>query len=446
MEQQGQAFIDEVKRNGQQWAQEQIMLFMNSQKKRVRHQNTTTTNDRKKDEISASTIRGYIHPIKLFYEAHDLPPINWRRITRALPKARKASNDRAPTREEIRKVIGAKDRRVKPIVLVMCSSGIRLGAWDYLRWKHVIPQKNDKTGEIVAAKLIVYTEEYEEYYSFITPEAYNALLDYMDFRALHGEKITDESWLMCDIWQTVDIKIKRGKFGLATSPKKLSSLAIKMALIRALYEQGVREALPDGVRRHEWKGVHGFRKFFKTQAEQVMNHANVELLLGHTSETLQRSYYKPTEKDVLADYLKAVDYLTIDYDKTTLKNQVAELTEKSKEDSYVIKSKLAEKEKEIETAVREAEQTKKMLQEIRLQQEIQKAEHEIVQANHQNLARFVMGLEKSVIINVYDEKDGTQGLLKLGAKLRREREAREEKHEQWHNRERAEEGRRRKNI
>jgi hypothetical protein len=80
-----------------------------------------------------------------------------------------------------------------------------------------------------------------------------------------------------------------------------------------------------------------------------MNHSNVELLMGHTSEALQRSYYKPREEDVLADYLKAVDNLTIiDYDKTTLKKQVAELEEKSKEDTYIIKGKLAEKEKEIE--------------------------------------------------------------------------------------------------
>ena len=85
------------------------------------------------------------------------------------------------------------------------------------------------------------------------------------------------------------------------------------------------------------------------------------------------------------------------------------------------------------------EQTKKMLEEIRLQQEIQKAEHEIDQANHKNLARFVMGLEKEIRINVYDDEDGTQGLLELGAKLRREREAREKKHGQWHIRERAEE-------
>jgi hypothetical protein len=37
----------------------------------------------------------------------------------------------------------------------MASSGIRLGAWDYLKWKHVSPITNDK-GQVVAAKLLVY--------------------------------------------------------------------------------------------------------------------------------------------------------------------------------------------------------------------------------------------------------------------------------------------------
>ena len=35
----------------------------------------------------------------------------------------------------------------------MVSSGIRIGAWDYLQWKHVSPITNDK-GEIVAARLV----------------------------------------------------------------------------------------------------------------------------------------------------------------------------------------------------------------------------------------------------------------------------------------------------
>jgi hypothetical protein len=36
----------------------------------------------------------------------------------------------------------------------MTSSGIRLGAWNYLKWGHVSPVKKD--GKIVAAKLKVY--------------------------------------------------------------------------------------------------------------------------------------------------------------------------------------------------------------------------------------------------------------------------------------------------
>ncbi len=91
----------------------------------------------------------------------------------------------------------------------------------------------------------------------------------------------------------------------ATIPKKLSSAAIKKILSRALWEQDILpHTLPKGVRRHEWKGVHGYRKFFKTRAEQVMNRTNVEYLMGH-SLGVSQSYFKPTEKDVLADYLKA---------------------------------------------------------------------------------------------------------------------------------------------
>ncbi|MGA9153693.1 MAG: hypothetical protein WBZ36_24185 [Candidatus Nitrosopolaris sp.] len=53
----------------------------------------------------------------------------------------------------------------------MCSSGIRLGAWDYLRWGHIIPVRRENV--IVAVKIRVYAEDDEEYFSFITPEAYN---------------------------------------------------------------------------------------------------------------------------------------------------------------------------------------------------------------------------------------------------------------------------------
>jgi hypothetical protein len=71
-----------------------------------------------------------------------------------MARVRKAANDRAPTLEEIQHLIEYPDRRIKPIVNTMVSSGIRIGAWDYLQWKHVSPITNDN-GEIIAARLLV---------------------------------------------------------------------------------------------------------------------------------------------------------------------------------------------------------------------------------------------------------------------------------------------------
>jgi len=56
--------------------------------------------------------------------------------------------------EEIKKLVEFDDRRIKVIVLTMISSGIRVGAWYFLKWKNVIPiRRNDKDHEFVTAKL-----------------------------------------------------------------------------------------------------------------------------------------------------------------------------------------------------------------------------------------------------------------------------------------------------
>jgi hypothetical protein len=152
------------------------------------------------------------------------------------------------------------------------------------------PIPNDK-GEIVAAKMVIYAEEEHEYYTLITPEAYNALKDWIDFRVSYGEKIAGESWLMRALWQTTNQNYG-ARWGLATNPKRLQSIAIKRLLSRALWEQGIRHNLAPEVKRHEWKGAHGYRKTFKTRAEQVMRPANVEVQMGHDIG-VSESYWRP---------------------------------------------------------------------------------------------------------------------------------------------------------
>jgi len=98
------------------WALNQIILYLQFQKDRV-----------KNGEIAAATLKNFVKAIKLFCEMSDVQ-IPWKRITRGLPRARAAANDRAPTIEEIQKLIQYPDRRLKAIISTMASSGIRLGA------------------------------------------------------------------------------------------------------------------------------------------------------------------------------------------------------------------------------------------------------------------------------------------------------------------------------
>ena len=70
--------------------------------------------------------------------------INWKLVTRGMPRGNHAANDRTPTLEEINQILKYPDVRIKPIILTMISSGIRIGAWDYLQWKHIVPITNSK--------------------------------------------------------------------------------------------------------------------------------------------------------------------------------------------------------------------------------------------------------------------------------------------------------------
>jgi hypothetical protein len=250
-----------------------------------------------KGEITSGTLRNYVKAIKLFCRMNRIN-IVWDIISRSLPKVKQYANDRIPAVEEIKKLIEYPDRRIKPIVLLSLSTGIRVGAWDYLKWKHITPLRNEN-GALQAAKLVVYPSEPEEYFTFMTPEAYKSVKDWMEFRASFGEEITGESWILRNTWQKVKPRYSH-RIGLAKYPKQFKSTGIKTLVGRALQIQGIRPKLnlKNGEKNHDWKTLHGFRKYFKTQTERVMKSLNVEILMGHDIG-LADSYYKPSEQELL---------------------------------------------------------------------------------------------------------------------------------------------------
>jgi integrase len=269
-------------------------------------------------------------------------PIQWKKITRGLPKIRRHANDRAPTIEEIQQLCEYPDRRIKGIVYTMASSGIRLGAWDYLHWKDIQPI--ERQGKLVAAKIIVYAGDDEEYFSFITAEAYNELQKWMQYRQDSGEEIHGNSWVMRQLWDT-----KKGYYhhGTIKNPEKLKSSGLKRLMEDALWTQGLRKKSGLKRNRYEFQTDHGLRKWFKTRCElSGMKSINIEVLMGH-SIGISDSYYKITEDELLREYLKASNFLIIS-NENQIQTNYDNIQLQNLNEIKLVKGKLYEKENQIE--------------------------------------------------------------------------------------------------
>jgi hypothetical protein len=156
----------------------------------------------------------------------------------------------------------------------------------------------------------VYAGDPERYQTFITPEAYNAVKAYIEYREASGEKIGPNTPILRDLFHP-----DRGGQGEPHLPKRLATNGVKRIIEDALKGTGLRtpitkEEKARGKHRHEFQGAHGFRKFFKSAAERRMKSLHVEILLGHDTG-LNESYYRPSEEDLLSDYLRALPDLTI---------------------------------------------------------------------------------------------------------------------------------------
>jgi hypothetical protein len=104
--------------------------------------------------------------------------------------------------------------------------------------------------------------------------------------------------------------------------------------------------LKKGSERKAVKRAYGFRKFFNTNLVRAkINIAIKERLLGH-SIGLDDNYLRLNEEEVLAEYLKAVDLLTIN-NEHRLARKVVELTQKQ-DDIDLMKAEQRRKDKRLE--------------------------------------------------------------------------------------------------
>jgi len=260
--------------------------------------------------------------------------LNKKKIGKYLGEHIMSHRDRAYTTEEISRALNVCDERVKVIILLLASSGLRIGALAGLQVKHLTEQP-----EFNIYRLSIYEGSKEEYYTFCTPEAKKAVDDYLNYRKRCSEKINASSPLIREQFDKDDM------FAV-NHPREMSRNGIQTVLKNILVKAGLRVVLREteiqfrkGRMRKEVSMAIGFRKFYNTNLVRAkVNPLIKEIILGHRTG-LDDNYFRPQTDEILEEYIKAVNLLTIN-EQNRLKMQVEQLTEKNRENEQSLKSEL----------------------------------------------------------------------------------------------------------
>jgi integrase len=272
----------------------------------------------KQKKISWSSRNGELSALKHFYKMNDVT-LNWYKIGRYLGEYNRVVHDRAYTTEEIQQLLTKADERMRVVILLLASSGMRIGAIPDLKLRQLKKVENYHLYQIV-----VYENSNDEYYCFCSPECAEAIRSYLAYRERYGEKLKPDAPLIREMFNTQDpLKCRIPKMvGLYTLSDVLQKLLVRSG-INTIAKQ--TETTQKGKERKGVARAHGFRKFATTNMIRAKVDPQArEMLLGH-SIGLANSYYRPNSDEILDEYLKAVDLLTIN-EENRLKKKVELLT------------------------------------------------------------------------------------------------------------------------
>lgn len=313
-EQRAQQLVDIGKNDN-----EKLTKIMYAYVKKMKEQTDLAPNH--SDYMGVKTLKTRVKPIKKFCEMNDVL-FNWKRLSSIFPADRDDYPEmRGYTKEEIRILLKfSTSPRDRAVILIAASSGIRTGAFDFT-WEDVKPicrvdgklvvEENisDYTnGKLECATITVYKGSSDVYDAFITPEAFNELLEYRKLWIYEIKKEPESS----------DYVFKKA------GPHKtlLGRVSITQKMQKMRKRAGLGSYLKNSKRRHKVPVMHGFRKFFNktikntpSSYEFIGQYILRERMMGHSALVdLDKNYYEESLLEKTEEYIKSVPYLTISED------------------------------------------------------------------------------------------------------------------------------------
>ena len=269
--------------------------------------------------VNPGSIKQYICAAKKLLDMNDVA-LPWKRVYATYPEAGRDGDARGWLLPEIQTMLAhTTSVQIKAAILVLASSGMRAGGMQ-LKWGDINPiyrvdgrlvdgrdaQELQGIGGPVCASVRVYQGSSEEYITFITPEAYRALMK-------HAAE--DEQRIGRALNPDDPVFTKKQKYG---TPVDGNTMSCWMSSL--VQKAGVRKAHTKKSRRYNVPIVHGFRRFWnKTYADNRIGNAPAssltlkEYMIGHRGAMpMDRNYYQTNVTSLAEEYLHVVDALTID--------------------------------------------------------------------------------------------------------------------------------------
>lgn len=291
----------------------------------------------KKRKLAPDSINGRVAGIKKFLKANRFR-LDWEHIGEFRPDAQRNHEDEAYTIDQIEKMLEyCSDIRIKCIILMFASMGIRLGSFETIQLKHMKPHDTVKG---MLYEFTIYPGSNEQYVTFCSPECRKALDEYLDYRKRAGEELAKESYLIRKQFDRNDLQQVKND----CQPVKTTTIGSLVHNI--LVKSGIRQVNTSGKNkgfRHGTQMDHGFRKWYTSQCINAnLNDTKRYLLEGHALPFNDPNYAR-VKQELLNEYLKVVDLLTVDQ-KFVLEKQVQELTEEA-DQIEVLKKQVSELQK-----------------------------------------------------------------------------------------------------
>jgi site-specific recombinase XerC len=219
--------------------------------------------------LSYNSVSLALYAIYHFYEMNDVT-LNKKKINMFKGEFTRKVSDRSYTHEEIRKILDISDLRMKGIILLMASSGIRIGSIPPLKLRNL--EKIDST-----YKITVYEGTNSQYYTFCTPECTDFIDSYLEYRTQNGERLHKDSYLIRDQFDITDLEQVRNK------SKGIVLSTVKGLIHSNLVKSGIRTVDRTQYSRKDVAESHGLRKFFTTQMiKSKVTFENRLMMEGHS--------------------------------------------------------------------------------------------------------------------------------------------------------------------